>query len=118
MPSKRKSLSETWLNAGMINCLKHKNDKPVYDSPYNVEFIVAIGIVGDTCIIKQPNIAPSLLEGNFLDNIPKKDLKTMKPGVYSVKCRYHEDINREDGTVEDFYFIPEEFYLLWSTGDV
>jgi hypothetical protein len=118
VPSKRKSLSEAWLNAGMINCLKHKSDKPVYDSPYNVEFVVAIGIGGETCIIKQPNIAPSLLEVNPLQDISEEDLKILERGVYSVKCRYHEDINREDGTVEDFYFVPEKFHLLWSTGGV
>lgn len=116
MSSKRKSLSEAWLDAGMINCLKVESKNLKYDSPNNSEWIIAIGEDGSSVVIKRPNLKVDVLI-NPLDELCSK-IDGKEPGVYSVICSYHEEKNRDDGTVEDFYFVPEKFNLIWSAEGV
>lgn len=140
-----KSMSQKWLDAGMINCLTQPKmedilreklkgyqtteediqpiddfHEPEYDSPDGSVWIVAVDYGGNVSVLEAPNIHHC-----FLDNGPEAEylglppnVDDMDPGVYRWTCSYRTHTDWESGQVDDYDFEVEESVLLWSPENV
>ena len=86
-----------------------KAAEPVYDNPHNTEWIISVDAWGNVSILKAPNIHPSILEFRNAEEIGIPfEMPEEKPGVYIMRCSYHETHDCESGLVDDWQFECEE----------